>query len=148
MFTQVSEEYLAGRHNYWLLFGRPHLRRIAASREGYSAKLNYFTPGSRFALDLWSRNAYGTVRWRCFVCETVGAGEEAERVPFVTPAARVLLHTQGAAQSRLFLTWLAGLTQEGVDPLKCPADTFLAAHFRLQGSRADRTSPGRLSGRV
>ena len=104
--------------------------------------------GSRFALDLWSRNAYGTVRWRCFVCESVGAGEEAERVPFVTPAARVLLHTQGAAQSRLFLHWLAGLTEEGIDPLACPADTFLAAHFRLQGSRADRIPPARLSGRV
>ena len=148
MFTQVSEEYLESRHNYWLLFGRPNVRRTAVSREGYSAKLNYFTPGRRFALDLWSGNAYGTVRWRCFVCEAVGAGEEAERVPFVRPAARVLLHTQGAAQSRLFLTWLAGLTKEGVDPLKCPADLFLAAHFRLQGSRADRTAPARLSGRV
>ena len=73
-----------------------------------------------------ARNAYGTVRWRCFVCETVGPGEEAERVPFVTPAARVLLHTQGAAQSRLFLKWLAGFAEEAIDPPKCPADLFLA----------------------
>jgi hypothetical protein len=148
MLTQVSEEFVEGRHNYWLLFGEPHISRIAASRHGYTAKRNLFRPGSRFALDLWTRNAYGTVRWRCFVCETVGPGEEAERVPFVTPAARVLLHTQGAAQSRLFLRWLAGLTEEGVDPLKCPADLFLAAHFRLQGSRADKIRPERLSGRV
>ena len=148
MLTQVSEEFVEGRHNYRLLFGRPYVSRIATSREGYTAKLNHFMPGSRFALDLWARNGYGTVRWRCLVCETVGPGEEAERVPFVTPAARVLLHIQGAAQSRLFLRWLAGLTEEGVDPLQCPADVFLAAHFRLQGSRADRTPPQRLSGRV
>ena len=65
-------------------------------------------------------NTYGTVRWRCFVCETVGPGDEAERVPFVIPAARVLLSTKGAAQSRLFLAWLALITEQGVDPLVAP----------------------------
>jgi hypothetical protein len=148
MLTQVSEEFMAGRHNYRLLFGHPMITRTARAKEGYTAKLSYFTAGSRFALDLWSTNAYGTVRWRCFVCEAVGPGDEAERVPFVTPAAHVLLHTKGAAQSRLFLAWLAGLVEEGVDPLVCPADVFLAAHFRLHGSRADATAPERLSGRL
>ena len=139
---------MEGRYNYRLLFGHPKSRRILLATEGYTAKLNAFAPGERFALDLWSRNAIGTVRWRCFVCETVNPGEEAERVPFVTPAARVLLSTKGAAQSRVFLAWLAGLEAEGVDPLKCPADLFLAAHFRLHGSRADTLPPGRLSGRL
>ena len=144
--TQVREEFAEGRHNYRLLFGRPESTRTALSRPGYTARLNYFTAGVRFALDLWSRNTYGTVRWRCFVCETVNPGDEAERVPFVTPAARVLLSTKGAAQSRLFLAWVALLTEQGVDPLACPADLFLAAHFRLHGSRADKTAPERLSG--
>jgi Protein of unknown function (DUF2840) len=144
--TQVREEFVEGRHNYRLLFGRAKFSRTARSRPGYTARLNYFTEGCRFALDLWSRNTYGTVRWRCFVCETVSPGDEAERVPFVTPAARVLLSTQGVAQSRLFLAWVALITEQGVDPLVCPADLFLAAHFRLHGSRADRTQPQRLSG--
>ena len=144
--TQVREEFADGRHNYRLLFGRPQSSRTAHSREGYSARLSYFTTGERFALDLWSRNTYGTVRWRCFVCETVRPGDEAERVPFVTPAALVLLSTKGAAQSRLFLAWIALITEQGVDPLACPADLFLAAHFRLHGSRADKTPPQRLSG--
>jgi len=144
--TQVREEFAEGRHNYRLLFGSAEFCRTALSRPGYTARFSYFTAGERFALDLWSRNTYGTVRWRCFVCETVGPGDEAERVPFVIPAARVLLSTQGAAQSRLFLAWLALITEQGVDPLECPADLFLAAHFRLHGSRADRTQPQRLSG--
>lgn len=122
------------------------MSRTALSRQGYTVRLNYFTTGERFALDLWSRNTYGTVRWRCFVCETVSPGDEAERVPFVTPAARVLLSTKGAAQSRLFLAWVALITEQGVDPLTCPADLFLAAHFRLHGSRADKAQPQRLSG--
>ena len=146
VLTQVREEFVEGRHNYRLLFGRPEIRRAALSRQRYTARLSYFTAGSRFALDLWSQNTYGPVRWRCFVCETVSSGDEAEHVPFVTPAARVLLSTQGVAQSRVFLAWLALITEQGVDPLVCPADLFLAAHFRLHGSRADKTPPQRLSG--
>lgn len=146
--TRVREEFVEGRYNYRLLFGHPKNRRILLATEGYTAKLNTFPAGARFALDLWSRNAIGTVRWRCFVCETVGPGEEAERVPFVSPAARVLLSTKGAAQSRLFLAWLAGLEAEGIKPLECPAELFLAAHFRLHGSRADTVQPERLSGRL
>ena len=146
MYTQVHEEFAEGRQNYRLLFGQPTHRRTVASREGYTARTNFFPPGVRFGMDLWSRNEYGTVRWRCFVCETVRAGESAERVPYVTPAASVLLSTKGAAQSRLFLAWLAEMEAQGEDPLTCPADFFLAAHFRLQGSRADATAPARLSG--
>ena len=146
MYTQVHEEFAEGLQNYRLLFGQPARRRTLNSKEGYTARSSFFAPGARFGLDLWSCNEYGTVRWRCFVCETVRPGESAERVPFVTPAATVLLSTKGAAQSRLFLAWLAEIEEQGVDPLACPADLFLAAHFRLQGSRADRTAPSRLSG--
>ena len=148
MYTQVHEEFSEGRQNYRLLFGRPSRQRTVNVKQGYTARSSYFLPGTRFGLDLWSRNEYGTVRWRCFVCETVQAGTSAERVPFVNPAATVLLSTKGAAQSRLFLAWLLELEEEGVDPVICPADLFVAAHFRLQGSRADTTTPARLSGRL
>ena len=148
MYTQVHEEFAEGLQNYRLLFGQPARRRTVNSKEGYTARANFFAPGVRFGLDLWSQNDYGTVRWRCFVCETVRPGECAERVPFVMPAATVLLSTKGAAQSRLFLAWLAEIEEQGVDPLVCSADLFVAAHFRLQGSRADTTPPARLSGRL
>jgi hypothetical protein len=47
----------------------------------------------------------------------------------------------------VFLAWLDQLEKSGIDPVTCPRETFEAAHFRLQGSRADITPPRRLSGR-
>ena len=80
VYTQVHEEFSEGRQNYRLLFGRPISQRTVNVKQGYTARLNYFLPGARFGLDLWARNEYGTVRWRCFVCETVQPGTTAERV--------------------------------------------------------------------
>ncbi len=148
MYTQVNEEFAEGCDNYRLLFGRPSHQRVVKARDGYTERANFFVPNSRFALDLWQRNQYGTIHWRCFVCETVKPGEPAETVPLVAPAARVLLRTQGAAESRLFLAWLASLEGEGIDPIHCPAEMFLAADFRLHGMRADTAPVQRLSGRL
>lgn len=145
--TTVRTLYLAGRRNYRVVFGSPRRTETLARAEGYTAQRLSFVPGDRFALDLWACNSYGTIQWRCFVCEAIGPAEEGDHVPCVRPAAAVLLHTRGAAQSRLFLAWLAELEGEVIDPLKCPRETFEAAHFRLQGSRADKTPARRLSGR-
>ncbi len=60
MYTQVHEEFAEGRQNYRLLFGQPSQRRTVNSQDGYTARTNYFPPGARFGLDLWSRNEYGT----------------------------------------------------------------------------------------
>jgi Protein of unknown function (DUF2840) len=145
--TYVHAEYVQDRCNHRLLFGEPKACHTLISRPGLTRQRHLFLPGSRFGLDCWKRNAYGTVQWRCFVCETLSPGELAECVPHVTPAARVLLATKGAAQSKLFLAWLKLVVDAGLDPLKCPAATFEAAHFRLWGVRADRVPPQRLSGR-
>lgn len=145
--TTVYTHYLQGARNYRVLFGRP-VRSAFKSREGETRGAVKFAPGARFALDLWKKNAYGTLQWRCLVCEAIGPGEEGVWIPRVSPAARVLLQTQGAAQSRLVLAWLRELEADGVDLLTCPPETFEAAQFRLLGSRADRTPPRRLSGRL
>ena len=145
--TTVRTLFAEGAKNYRLLFGRPLRIETVSQTEGYTAAIARFEPGARFALDLWRCNAYGTIQWRCFVCEAIGPGEAGEGVPCVAPAARVLLKTKGAAQSRVFLAWLDQLEKSGIDPVTCPRETFEAAHFRLQGSRADITPPRRLSGR-
>ena len=144
--TTVRTLYVEGEKNFRVLFGTPVRTSTPVHREGVTRQTWLFLPGARFALDLWVRNAYGTVQWRCFVCEAIGPQEEGDGVPLVTPAARILLSTQGAAQSRLFLAWLRALEEGGIDVLKCPRETFEAAHFRLQGSRADRIPAHRLSG--
>jgi hypothetical protein len=144
--TSVQTLYREARQNYRVLFGEAvHTRRVARAR-GFTVTVLSFPPGARFALDLWACNRYGTIQWRCFVCEAIGPGEEGDRVPLVAPAAKVLLHTEGAAQSRLFLAWLRELDSRSIDPVTCPAETFEAAHFRLHGSRADKTPARRLSG--
>jgi hypothetical protein len=144
--TQVFTQFREGVNNYRVLFGVPEKIETVHQIQGETEQVYYFAAGERFALDLWKRNAYGTIQWRCFVCEAVAPGMKAETVPCIAPAAKVLLHTQGAARSRLFLTWLADLQSAGVNLLQCPPETFEAAHFRLQGSRADRTPSRRLSG--
>jgi hypothetical protein len=145
--TAVRMLFAEGAKNYRLLFGRPLRIETVTQREGYTAAIARFAPGARFGLDLWRSNAYGTIQWRCFVCEAIGPGEAGDSVPCVTPAAQVLLSTKGAAQSRVFLGWLDQLEKSGINPVTCPRETFEAAHFRLQGSRADITPPRRLSGR-
>jgi hypothetical protein len=144
--TQVRTQYRAEKRNYRVLFGEPECIETLREWEGHGDKVYRFAQGARFALDLWARNAYGTTHWRCFVCEAIGPGMQGMTVPFVNPAVRVLIHTKGAAQSRLFLQWLLMLEASSVNLLRCPRETFEAAHFRLQGSRADRTPPQRLSG--
>jgi hypothetical protein len=144
----VHTAFHEGRHNYRVLFGASLRVDFLHREEGISRSVYSFDPGARFGLDLWRRNDYGTIQWRCFVCEAVAPGPDLEFIPFVTPGARVLLHTKGAAQSRLFLAWLADLESRDVDLLHCPRETFEAAHFRLHGSRADTTPPQRLSGRL
>jgi hypothetical protein len=145
--TTVRTVFRAGAKNYRLLFGRALRVDTGTQTEGFTAAIARFAPGARFGLDLWRSNTYGTIQWRCFVCEAITPGEVGDGVPCVAPAARVLLSTQGAAQSRVFLAWLAELEKSGIDPVTCPRETFEAAHFRLQGSRADITPPRRLSGR-
>ncbi len=144
--TTVRTVFQDGAKNDRLLFGQPLRIDTVVERSGYTEALARFAPGTRFGLDLWRRNTYGTIQWRCFVCEALNPGEEGESVPGVAPAAWVLLKTKGAAQSRLFLAWLAELETAGIDPITCPRETFEAAHFRLQGSRADVTPARRLSG--
>jgi len=143
--TTVQTIFQEGRKNYRLLFGTPHRCETQVCIEGLTRKVYQFAPDARFALDLWACNRYGTIEWRCYVCEAIAPHTEADTVPLVTPGARVLLHTKGAAQSRLFLGWLADFESRGLDPLRCPAEIYEAVHFRLQGSRADKTSIRTLS---
>jgi hypothetical protein len=146
--TAVHTRVHEGVCQYRILFGLPIQRRWFPSRGTDRRAVWYFSAGSRFALNLWACNTYGTIRWRCFVCEAIAPNQAADTVPFVNPAARVLLSTRGAAQSRLFLAWLAEREASGMDPATCPAQIFEAAHFRLHGSRIERLSPCQLSGHL
>jgi hypothetical protein len=145
--TTVCTEMSEGTKHYRLLFGEPLRTETVRRADGTTMQVLSFAPAARFALDLWRRLSTGSTQSRCFVCEAISPGEEGDRVPCVRPAARVLLETKGAAQSRVFLAWLAELQRLGTDPVRCPREIFEAAHFRLQGSRANGLPARRLSGR-
>lgn len=143
--TTVVTEFKAKDCHHRILFGAPVSRRILLKVKGHLKVRQEFSPGARFVLELWRRNTHGTLQWRCFVCETVAPGELAQRVPRVIPGARILLATQGAGESKIFLSWLYALAHGGTDVLKVPCETFEAAHFRLKGSRVLGLDPKRLS---
>jgi hypothetical protein len=146
--TAVFTEFKYRACRYRLLYGEPFRTTQVAHQPGYRRFRNDFTPGSRFILDLWRRNDYGTLQWRCYVCETVGFGETANLIPTVHPGARILLSTQGAGESKTFLAWLYENAKLGIHPLQVPRETFEAAHFRLHGSRVFGLNPRVLSGEL
>jgi hypothetical protein len=117
VYTQVHEEFAEGTRNYRLLFGPPRRRRVVDFRDGYNSRAAFFRPGVRFALHLWQRSEYGTIRRRCFVCKIVKAGE--------------------AAESHRFLANLSGLEGNGIDSINCPTAMCLGAAFRLQDVPVD-----------
>jgi hypothetical protein len=144
--TAVVSEYTVKRCHHRVLFGEPVRRVLLARSRGHIRVRHEFVEHSRFVLDLWRRNQYGTLQWRCYVCVSGSPGERLESVPFVSPGARVLLATRGAAQSKAFLAWLYDLQRRGVDPLRCASETFEAVHFRLRGRRAGQWHINALNG--
>ncbi len=77
--TTVRTDYREGRRNHRVLFGTPLRTDTLDRTEGYTTQVWSFARGARFALDLWVCNAYGTIQWRCFVCEAIGPGDDGER---------------------------------------------------------------------
>jgi Protein of unknown function (DUF2840) len=144
--TSVISEFTAKRCHHRVLFGEPERRVLLSRRRGHIRVRHEFLNATRFVLDLWRRNEYGTLQWRCYVCECGAPGQLLESVPFVSPGAHVLLSTKGAAQSKAFLAWLHDFQHRGGDPLSCPKETFEAVHFRLHGRRCHECSIDALNG--
>lgn len=144
--TSVVSEYTVKRCHHRVLFGNPLKRVLLARDRGHIKVRHDFAGGCRFVLDLWRRNEYGTLQWRCYVCETAGPGQLLERVPFVSPGVRVLTSTRGALQSKAFLRWLYDFKHRGGDLLGCPSETFEAVHFRLHGLRTRECRVNTLNG--
>lgn len=144
--TTVITEFKSKDRHHRILFGEPVRRSVLIRVKGHLKVRHEFAQDARFVLDLWRRNEYGTLQWRCFVCESVAPGDSAQGVPQVIPGARVLLVTKGAAESRIFLSWAYAVSRSGVDLLRIPRETFEAAHFRLKGSRAQGLHVNTLSG--
>ena len=121
--VEVVEAFAEGRANRRVIVGNPVTEGAwTTGPDGVRRRILGFAAGTRFVLDCWERNDYGTTRWRVVVCESAVAGSPAVAVPAVRPAVRLLADVQGASRVRFFLAWL-----------------------RLQGDRIDRFTASELS---
>ncbi|MDA8093988.1 MAG: DUF2840 domain-containing protein [Betaproteobacteria bacterium] len=138
--TSVELRYVEGACNYRLIWGLP-VRTIKHTHhfgEGHESAL--FSPGSIFALDLWDRNEYGTIRWRIFILQAGTVGDTVQPVPHVHPGAHVLLHTEGTRRCKLLVQWLRLVEADG-DPTSRPPAFWQARDHMIKGLPARWLTP-------
>lgn len=106
--AEVVEAYAPGRVNRRVLVGVADQEGPwTVGGDGIRRRLLRFAPEARFAIDYWTRNEYGTTRWRVAICESKAAGEAVTPMPAIRPGVVLLVDIQGAARARAFLAWLA-----------------------------------------
>jgi len=133
--TTVSLDFLQGARNYRLLFGAPHASEAPKWRHGATASTARFLPGSLFGLELWERNAYGTVAWHIYALRALWPAEPLTVVPCVHPGAEILLHASGKRQARLALAWFDYQRTRTDDLTTLPAHVFQAADLHIRAGR-------------
>jgi hypothetical protein len=104
----VIEAYGQGRVNRRVLVGVAETQGAwVEGADGLRRRLLQFASGSRLVFDYWTRNAYGTARWRVCVCESAVRGQGVV-LPAIRPAVTLLADIQGSPRVRAFLAWLHG----------------------------------------
>lgn len=104
--VEVIEAYGQGRVNRRVLAGVAETEGVwVDGADGLRRRLLRFASGSRLVFDYWTRNAYGTARWRVCVCESAAPGQGVI-LPAIRPAVTVLADIQGTPRVRAFLAWL------------------------------------------
>lgn len=108
--VEVVEAYGQGRVNRRVLVGASETQGAwVVGTDGLRRRLLGFASGSRWVFDYWTRNDYGTARWRVCVCESAAPGQGVV-LPAIRPAVTLLADIQGSPRVRAFLAWLR---QEG-----------------------------------
>jgi hypothetical protein len=105
---EVVEAYGQGRVSRRVLVGVAETQGAwIEGTDGLRRRLLRFAPGSRLVFDYWTRNAYGTARWRVCVCESTATGQGVV-LPAIRPAVTLLADIHGSPRVRAFLGWLRG----------------------------------------
>lgn len=130
--TTVELIWLKDRLQRWVRFGRP-VDEIAHDRRRRAVT---FAPGAVFALVHWEAGDYGTTLSRLWVLRTVEPGEPVDRVPFVTPGAKVLLDLKTWVKVRTGLEAIDAIEALGLNPERVCPD-----HWRHVGGRIAVAEP-------
>ena len=125
--TQVELEWVKGRTENWIRFGRTAGQRIIDSQR----RVVSFAPGSIFAFIRWASNDYGTILSRIDILRAVAAGEPFSTVPHVRPGGENLLHLSGWRKVEKVLQAIDAIEALGIDPADAAPDHWRHVHNRL-----------------
>jgi hypothetical protein len=133
--THVELEWVKGRSENWIRFGRTAEQRVLDERW----RIVSFAPGSVFAFIRWASNDYGTILSRIDILRAVAPGEPCSTVPHVRPAGESLLHVSGWRKVEKVLQAIDAVEALGIDPANAAADHWRHVHNRL--SAGDQARP-------
>ncbi|MBN9408182.1 DUF2840 domain-containing protein [Variovorax sp.] len=124
--TRVSLAYVEHRINLYLRFGNPS-RTIELDRW---RRVAVFAPAAMFCRIRWESNDYGTTRWQLMVLQAGTSLDALQRIPGITPGARILLHTEGESKVKAVLQRIDAIETLAVDPVDVSP-----AYWRTLGNR-------------
>jgi hypothetical protein len=125
--TQVELEWVKGRIENWIRFGRVAEQRVIDSHR----RIVSFVPGSVFAFIRWAANDYGTILSRIDILRAVAPGERCSTVPAVRPGGESLLHLSGWPKVEKVLHAIDAVAALGIDPADAAPDHWRHVHNRL-----------------
>ena len=125
--TQVELEWVKGRIENWIRFGRPTEQGVLDSQR----RIVSFAPGSIFAFIRWASNGYGTILSRIDILRAVVPGELYSTVPDVRPGGESLLHLSGWRKVEKVLHAIDPVAALGIDPADAAPDHWRHVHNRL-----------------
>ena len=125
--TQVELEWVKGRIENWIRFGRTAEQRILDRQH----RVVSFAPDSIFAFIRWASNDYGTILSKIDVLRAVAPGEPCSTVPHVRPGGESLLHLSGWPKVEKVLQAIDDVEALGIDPADAAPDHWRHIHNRL-----------------
>jgi len=128
LLTRVLLHFDAEQFNYYIRFGRSHLRDDLDRRRAYE----YFVAGQVFGYVRWEANEYGTRDWRFFILRAGGAFPPLHLVPGITPGAEVLVDIHGPARVYRLFELIDALEAQGIDPSDVAPWYYIQVNARLK----------------
>ena len=132
--TQVELEWVKGRIENWIRFGRTAEQRILDGQH----RVVSFAPDSIFAFIRWASNDYGTILSRIDILRAVAPGERCSTVPHVRPGGESLLQLSGWRKVEKVLHAIDAVAALGIDPADAAPDHWRHVHNRLSGGEQPR----------
>jgi hypothetical protein len=132
--TDVELEWVKGKIENWIRFGRTAEQRLIDSRR----RVVSFAPDNVFAFVRWAANDYGTTLSRIDILRAVRAGEPFSTFPHVHPGGESLLHLSSWPKVEKVLQAIDAVAALGIDPADAAPDHWRHVHNRLSAGEQPR----------